>query len=206
MALLCIIMSNFFFDRAYAARTADETRAFRDAWAATFDTEAAAAGYATPVRCAAALARFSDASTVLDFGCGTGLSGAALKQAGFACIDGADLSPDMLARAADKQIYRSLTQLDSEPHISGGYDAIAAVDIIGSSAAPMAVFDRLLRALNRGGKLVFSLDDRALADPVSISGMNEWLDCGAARLLFVEYGDHLPELQVKANVYVIEKA
>ncbi|MCR9115216.1 MAG: methyltransferase type 11, partial [Rhodobacteraceae bacterium] len=36
--------------------------------------------------------------------------------------------------------------------------------------------------------------------------MNQWLDCGAARLIFKEYGPHLPGQNLKSNVYIIEKA
>ena len=49
---------------------------------------------------------------VLDFGCGTGLFGQALRLNGFANIDGVDLSADMLAQAKGKNIYASLAQIE----------------------------------------------------------------------------------------------
>ncbi|MDP6883623.1 MAG: methyltransferase domain-containing protein, partial [Rhodospirillales bacterium] len=54
-----------------------------------------------PSRCATALASTvaPDGARVLDVGCGSGLSGLALREVGFASIDGCDLSPAMAARA-----------------------------------------------------------------------------------------------------------
>ncbi|MEL7154480.1 MAG: hypothetical protein AAFN51_11950, partial [Pseudomonadota bacterium] len=65
-----------FLDKVYDARDASETRALYDDWAASYDAEVAENGYATPGRCAEALKQhLSDPSaSILDFGCGTGLS------------------------------------------------------------------------------------------------------------------------------------
>lgn len=204
-------MTNEFLNKAYGARDTDATRELYDAWAASYEAEVANNGYATPGRCAAALAEhLSDKKApILDFGCGTGLSGLALKLGGFETIDGVDLSLDMLEVAKTKQIYRTLshTEADAElPGKPGDYAAIAAVGVIGAGAAPIAVFDTLMNGLDSGGFLVFSFNDHALADYANEGKLNEWLDCGAARLLVREYGPHLPGIDLKSNVYVIEKA
>jgi SAM-dependent methyltransferase len=47
-------------------------------------------------------------SPVLDFACGTGRVGAWLKGQGVEVIDGVDLTPGMLARAAERGVYREL--------------------------------------------------------------------------------------------------
>jgi len=46
----------------------------------------------------------------IDLGCGTGRTGVWLRQHGVATIDGVDLTPEMLALAQDKGVYRHLTQ------------------------------------------------------------------------------------------------
>ncbi len=201
-------MTETYLDKAYTPRDAESTRQLYDDWAATYDEEVGAQGYATPRRCAEALAAHVDDPSVplLDFGCGTGLSGLAFKMAGFQTIDGMDLSPDMLAQARAKNVYRTLTQIDSDTPIPTSYELIAAVGSIGAGAAPISVFDQIMHALPQGGKLVFSLNDHALAEPENMMRLNEWLDCGAARLLFSEYGPHLPGLDMNSHVYVIEKA
>ncbi len=200
-------MTDRFLDKVYTARTADETRDLYDDWSASYEAEVAENGYATPGRCADALAQcMSDKSApILDFGCGTGLSGLALKLAGFTTIDGVDLSADMLAQAESKGAYRTLSQIGADSPIEGEYEAIAAIGVIGAGAAPISTFDLVMNALPKGGKFVLSFNDHALADPINEGRISDWCDCGAARLLFKEYGPHLPGLDMKSNVYVIEK-
>ncbi|WP_299042207.1 methyltransferase domain-containing protein [uncultured Tateyamaria sp.] len=198
-----------FLDKAYTARDAASTRALYDDWAASYEAEVAENGYATPARCAEALKTYVDdlAAPVLDFGCGTGLSGLALKLAGFAAIDGVDLSNEMLAGARDKTVYRHLDLIEAGgPLPRDNYTAIAAIGVIGAGAAPIDVLHLLMRALPSGGKLVFSFNDHALEDPANEGGVAEWTDCGAARLRFKQHGDHLPGINLKSNVYVLEKA
>lgn len=204
-------MTEKFLDKAYAARDEAATRDLYDDWSASYDAEVGENGYATPARCAEALAKYSTdlSQPVLDFGCGTGLSGLALKLAGFEVIDGLDLSADMLEQARTKDIYRTLSQIDAGsalPHKPGDYAAIAAIGVIGAGAAPISLFHTLMQGLAAGNKLVFSLNDHALQDPQNEAGVNEWLDCGAARLLFREHGPHLPGIGLESCVYVIEKA
>lgn len=204
-------MTDGFLNRAYGPRDAGATRKLYDDWSASYEAEVGENGYATPGRCATALVQHlnDQKAPILDFGCGTGLSGLALKLAGFETIDGVDLSADMLKVAETKQLYRTLTNIEAGadvPGSPGDYAAITAIGVIGAGAAPISLFDTLMNGLASGGFLVFSFNDHALADPAYEGKLNEWLDCGAARLLFREYGPHLPGIDLKSNVYVIEKA
>ena len=108
-------MSNDPKDGLWKRHSVEETREIYANWAGTYDKDVADWGYATPKRIALAL-RLSGANPakpVLDFGCGTGLSGVALKAAGFSQIDGTDISPEMLALARERGIYDHLWE--SEP-------------------------------------------------------------------------------------------
>ncbi|WP_158963835.1 class I SAM-dependent DNA methyltransferase [Chachezhania sediminis] len=202
-------MSDAFLNKVYQARTADQTRALYDDWAEGYDAEIALNGYATPTRCAAALAGFADvAAPLLDFGCGTGLSGRAFAEQGFTLLDGLDLSDEMLAHARAKGHYRSLTRIDPGaplPFAPGTHPAIAAVGVIGCGAAPAAVLDQLIDALPRGGHFVFSFNDHTLEDPSCLARMKARIGDGATRLIFEEYGPHLPGQNIKSKVYVLEK-
>ena len=202
-------MAEKFLDKVYKARTAAETRALYDDWSATYEAEVAENGYATPARCADALARcVAVDAPILDFGCGTGLSGLALRAAGFTTLDGVDLSADMLAQARAKGLYRALRQIGATDPLGvtpGDYAAIAAIGVIGAGAAPIAVFDRLMEALAPGGHLVLSFNDHALADPENEARLDTWVASGRARLAFKEYGPHLPKLNLNSNVYVLER-
>ena len=203
-------MAEKFLDKVYQARDGAATRALYDDWAASYETEVAEHGYATPGRCAEALAaETSDLSKpVLDFGCGTGLSGLALKLAGFTTIDGLDLSEEMLAKAADKGVYRTLSRVEpgaSLPHASGDYAAVAAIGVIGAGAAPIRTFDILMNGLAPGGLITLSFNDHALEDRENEGRLESWMSSGRARLLSKSYGQHLPGLGMGSNVYVIER-
>lgn len=205
-----MLMAQGYLDKVYDARDADETRTLYDGWSASYDAEVRKNGYVTPNRCAEALAKFTKDQTepVLDFGCGTGLSGLALKLAGFATIDGVDLSTEMLAQAKAKRLYRDLQVIDPDAPLPGAlsdYAAIAAIGVIGAGAAPISIFDDLMRGMKKGALLVLSLNEHALRDRTNEARICEWTDCSAARLLFRESGPHLPGIGLKSNVYVLEK-
>lgn len=204
-------MADKFLDKVYQARGFAETRALYDDWSETYEAEIGENGYATPGRCAAALARFMEDKTapVLDFGCGTGLSGVALAEAGFKHLDGVDISAEMIAQARPKGVYRNLRQIRPGANPvdrPGDYAAITAIGVIGAGAAPSSTFDMLMHRLGPGGKLALSFNDHALEDPAYEGRISEWTDCGAARLLFRENGPHLPGINVNSTVYVIERA
>jgi predicted TPR repeat methyltransferase len=198
-------MSKFFLNQAYGPRDAASTQQLYDDWSASYDAEITENGYATPGRCAAALAQHSkDLSLpILDF-----RSGLALRLAGFEVIDGVDVSADMMAEATGKNVYRSLQQISPDApldHAAGTYAAIAAIGVIGAGAAPIDVFDGVMNGLDKGGLFVFSFNDHALEDPAFEGRVNTWTDSGDAKLLFREYGPHLPGININANVYVLEK-
>lgn len=204
-------MSEKFLDKSYGLKSPEATREHYDRWAASYDAEIAENGYATPGRIAAALWKYlpDPDAPVLDFGCGTGLCGLALLAAGYRTVDGLEPSLEMLEQARAKGVYRQLTQLDiadKTPVKPGSYRAIAGCGLLSKGAAPPATFDVIMRALDRGGLFAFSFNDHALEDRAYTGKLNDWLDCSAARLLFKEYGDHLPGINLKSTVYVIEKA
>ncbi len=196
-----------FLTTIYGARTADEVRRLYADWAATYDDEIAEAGYATPARVAAALraAGADPSAPVLDFGCGTGVSGAALRAAGFLTVDGVDVTPEMLDRAAAKGLYRRLALVGAADDPPGGYAAVAAVGVIGIGAAPLVTLDRLVAALLPGGRLGFSFNDAALADAAHAGAVPALVAAGAVALAFQERGPHLPGIGVQSTVYVLEK-
>jgi predicted TPR repeat methyltransferase len=100
-------------DGAYALRTpADSQRYYRD-WAASYDSDfAAATAYRSPAVISAAYCALGGSGPVLDVGAGTGLVGEALHKAGIGPIDGIDISAEMLAAAEGKRVYRRTIQAD----------------------------------------------------------------------------------------------
>ncbi|WP_293449494.1 methyltransferase domain-containing protein [Planktotalea sp.] len=203
-------MTETFLDKAYDTTGVDATREMYEKWAESYDSEVSENGYATPKRCAEALRAVTSDLTapVLDFGCGTGLSGLALSLVGFKTIDGIDLTKSMLDLAAEKGLYRSLLLSDPDAEFlvpKGDYSAIAAIGVIGAGAAPVEVFDLLLGALASGGKFVLSFNDSTLKNPAFEGRITAAIEAGVASLLSEEYGDHLPGINMKSKVYVLEK-
>lgn len=202
-------MGDSFLDKVYGPMDEGQTRDFYDTWADQYEADVAAAGYATPSRAAKALASaLPDKSLpILDFGCGTGLSGAAFRAAGFTAVDGMDPSAEMLAVAAAKDIYRNLTQIEPGAALPTGYAAIAAVGVIGCGAAPVSVFDDVMAALSPGGLFVLSYNDHALAVPEYTAKLDSYTDTGAATLVSEDYGPHLPahDGNTMSKVFVLRK-
>ncbi len=194
----------------YSVESPEAMEELYDAWADSYDAELESQGYATPARCAAALAEFSENqdAPLLDFGCGTGASGAAFAAAGFTAIDGIDMSGGMLEKARARGVYRDLRETapgDPLPVPAGFYDHAAAVGVIGAGAAPATVIDTLMEVLKPGGLFVFSFNDHTLEDPGFEGRIAEYVDTGAAEVLFREHGAHIPGIDLGAVVYVLRK-
>lgn len=203
-------MTKKMLSNAYGLDGAEATRNFYDEWAATYDQEVAENGYATPKRCADALAKFATDSNapILDIGCGTGISGKALLEKGFSKIDGCDFSAEMLSRAEETGIYRKLINTNLEdpfPFQAGAYGNIAAIGVLNPGHAPADTLDQILDLLKPDAHFVFSLNDHAMEDKTYEARINENVDCGNAALMFREYGPHLPEIGLMSNVYVMKK-
>lgn len=196
---------------AYSLQTPEEARAFYDRWAGEYESELAENGYVTPLRCARALAEAASMpwAPLVEFGCGTGLGGAVLREHGFECIDGFDISPEMLEQARGKEIYRSLDLVDLSQPLGDidrdTYQNAAAIGVLNPNHMPSTVFDEILHLLPAGGCFVFSLNDHALADGTMETRLLELTEYGVADLVFKEHGDHLPGIDLTSSVYVLKK-
>lgn len=188
----------------WTPRSVDETRAIYADWADHYDADVTGAGYATPARIAKALraAGADPAAPVLDYGCGTGLSGAALAAAGFTQCDGTDISAEMLEQARAKAIYGRLWV--SEPATAPpAYPAMVATGVISLGAAPPETLALLLSSLAPGGLLAFSYNDATLGDQTYLDALATARS--TATLLSEAHGPHLPEKGMGATVYVLRK-
>lgn len=194
----------------WSPRPVKETRKVYADWAESYDADVAAWGYATPARIAMALRR-TGANVdkgVLDYGCGTGLCGLALRAAGFDVIDGTDISPEMLEKAQAREVYRALWlgEPGSLGHVGpGDYAAIAACGVVSLGAAPPETLDLLIGAMAPGTRLAFSFNqatmaDRSYTDRLDIATLAPDMD-----LIFEEDGPHLPAKNMTSTVYVLQR-
>ncbi len=202
-------MTDDFLSRVYDLASQAETDAFYSEWASSYDRELIANGYRSPARCAAALAQFvATDRPVLDVGCGTGLSGVALAQAGFTELFGQDVNADMVEIARRRNLYKTLSIADITdpfPFEPGTYDALAAIGVIGLGAAPPSFLDECLQALAVGGHLVLSYNDHVLEHEAYMSALDEALADGLAIEVFSEHGPHIEKLGSGSQVYVLRR-
>ncbi|MEM9540280.1 MAG: class I SAM-dependent methyltransferase [Cyanobacteria bacterium P01_E01_bin.42] len=146
-----------------------EVRQKYDKISATYDRFTREAEYRSPEAITALLeeivanARYSLSfdSAILDAGCGTGLVGLALANAGFQNITGFDISENALGKAREKAVYTHLVQanlLDPLPFSEGCFTAVLCIGVFSRFSERqildiVAEFSRLLRD---DGLIVFS--------------------------------------------------
>ena len=95
-------------EKVLNASSTSELMEIYDEWALVYEEDVAETwGYRGPSVTVGTLIEFVNPETcaVLDAGCGTGLVGALLQQAGFKQIDGIDYSEGMLEQARLKGAY-----------------------------------------------------------------------------------------------------
>ena len=89
-----------FFPKAYGLKTQNDINELYDEWADSYDDEVEENGYVSPTRTASALTQFLPLeASILDIGCGTGLSGVALNNSGFLNIHGTEINLSILVKA-----------------------------------------------------------------------------------------------------------
>jgi len=100
-------------ENAYELGTAAETKQLYAGWAKSYDRDFALdADYLLPQVTAQGFVAAGGRGPVLDAGAGTGLCGEALRRAGVGPIDAMDISPEMLAQALQKDVYRDVIEAD----------------------------------------------------------------------------------------------
>jgi len=98
---------------------------------------------------------------IIDYGCGTGLVGEALKSEGFADIDGFDISSGMLEQARVKQVYRQLMQGDLTTAIAlddDCYDVGFCIGSMGAGHVGAKHVLEMLRPIKPGGYMIIIIN------------------------------------------------
>ena len=147
------------------ASTTEELMGIYDNWAQGYETQLLDEwGYTSPQTAVKLLASAMqlDGVHVLDAGCGTGLVGLALSEAGIVHLSGIDYSPGMLAEARQKGVYQALDCMDMNQPLAIAADVYDAVTCIGTftstHVAPEALSE-LIRVTRSGGVVVFTVRD-----------------------------------------------
>jgi SAM-dependent methyltransferase len=142
----------------------DSSRTIYDDWSQDYDEHLLTEfGYISPGVAADELAQHLQQRDIeiIDFGCGTGLVGKALREQGFVNVDGADISTGMLEQARAKQVYRHLLCADLTAHIPLDDESYAAGLCVGSMGAGHVGAQHvpeMLRPIRRGGLFVLTMN------------------------------------------------
>ncbi|HTI86006.1 MAG TPA: tetratricopeptide repeat protein [Alphaproteobacteria bacterium] len=133
-----------------------------DGYAENFDQSLLGLGYDVPRQLAAAVValRPNGVSDVADVGCGTGLSGAALRAISSRLV-GADLSAKMLAKAQQRGVYDRLAQAELVEFLRvspQSWDLIVAADVLIYMGDLEPVFAAARSALHSTGLFAYSVE------------------------------------------------
>ena len=138
-----------------------ETAAYYDAWAENYDQTLAQWNYQSPIIVAAMLRREGlPDNRILDAGCGTGLSGRALHEAGFQRVTGIDISQASLDVAAQAGVYERLLQVNMQqlpfPLQTDEFDAAQCVGVLTYLPDTEAILREFCRVVRPGGLVAFT--------------------------------------------------
>ena len=122
--------------RVYGAESNEDLKRKYDAWAADYDRDVESVRYNLPALAAGLFGRYvaPDAGEILDAGCGTGLLGEPLHLLRYQGLVGVDLSPEMLARAKARGVYRELQAMDLGARLDFPDDRFAAAAATGHTS------------------------------------------------------------------------
>ena len=171
-------------------------------WAKTYDDDVASHGYGLPsmmvhtVEAAlTALAgedgRIDRSVKVLDAGCGTGLVGAALCDAGFDDLHGIDLSAEMAGQAARRGVYVTVengVDLSTDPpvRLQQSADIVTVGGVFTVGHVPPSALAAVAKLPVSGGLLVISTRAAYVEQTNFCEVLEGLIDDGVLRLLVRE--------------------
>jgi SAM-dependent methyltransferase len=168
----------------YSARDNRELASGYDEWARDYDHDMLSLGNAIPAVAAGFVGRHVPCGgIVLDAGAGTGMFGGILRVLGYEDLVGIDISERMLEKAGEKGAYSGLHRMVlGEPlgFADGSFSAAVCVGVFTTNHAPPESLDELVRVVEAGGWVIFSVRDDVYLEggfeekQVSLEEEGEW--------------------------------
>jgi predicted TPR repeat methyltransferase len=161
----------------------DYVRTVFDGYAEYFDTHLISLGYRVPGLIRAALLRHPTIQSgehlgpALDLGCGTGLTAVALSDLPIGSFVGVDVSPQMLAQAAAKQLYGELREADLVQILTEeitSWPLILAADVLCYFGDLRDIFGCVHQRLDANGWFVCSVEELLPDGHGAIHGNADW--------------------------------
>lgn len=147
-----------FITAAYALHDQQSIQDFYKKWATEYDAQMLSEGYLSPRAITLLLHQYLliKKPLIIDIGCGTGMTGSYVDRANLQALDGIDLSPEMLAVAKRRGIYRHLYTADLNqplPFNDNRYDAAISSGTFTHGHVGAAPIAEIFRILKPGGVL-----------------------------------------------------
>ena len=183
-----------------------------DDWAPTYDHDLVnELGYVADAEACRQLEKLvpDRQARILDAGCGTGLVGRRLQQAGYMNIYGSDYSEKMLDEARAYGAYRSLEQHDLTQPVETEelYDAAIAVGVFAFSLPSAEHLVNITGCLKLGGVALVTVNGKAWQEvdwPAKLYGFDQRYP--DARLLEVQTIDYLTAEGIDGRLLILQRA
>ena len=181
------------------SRNSEDVANYYDNWSSEYDENLAEWRYDAPEQVASLLvAELPLESVILDAGCGTGLSGRALRSAGFKIVDGIDVSRRSLKTADMHGVYRTLRLMDMQRFpfaISDDqYDGLVCVGVLTYLADSLNTLREFNRIVRSGGIVVFTQRSDLFAERMFRSLLKKLSDEGCIECVRIsEPSPYLPD-------------
>ncbi len=188
-----------------------DKQALFDDWAPTYDHDLVnEMGYVADAEaCRRLEALVPDRQArILDAGCGTGLVGRRLRQAGYTEIHGSDYSQKMLAEALSSGAYRSLQQHDLTQPVETDqpYDAAIVVGVFAFSVPSAEHLVNITCSLKPDGIALVTVNGKAWREadwPARLEGFDEKYPL--ARLVEVQTIDYLTAEGIDGRLLILQR-
>lgn len=151
---------------AYSLKSPEDNKKLYAKWAATYESDFVAnQDYQHPKVISELFhSQLPQLKSVIDIGTGTGLVGKYLKDLRPNLeVDGIDISPEMLAEARKKDVYRNLYERDLTKPVSGTeapYDALITIGTFTHGHLGIEVLDNLFPLVKTEGYFVIAVNEK----------------------------------------------
>jgi len=188
-----------------------DKRKLFDHWANTYDHDLVhELGYVADAEaCRYLVERIADpGGRILDAGCGTGLVGRRLFNAGYHELHGSDFSAEMLEQAAKTGVYKTLKQHDLTCPLPGTmqFDAVIAVGVFAFNVPNASHLVHLTRVLAPDGLAFVTVNGKAWVEMEWERQIREFeADIAETRLLEVIPIDYLVRENIDGRLLILQR-
>ena len=180
-----------------------------DDWANTYDADLDKEGFVAPEHAAALLKSVApDADRVVDFGCGTGLAGAALAALGYQNLYGLDISEGMIEKAQQRGCYRSVRQHDLRTPMLDDirYQAGICVGVCAFGPVNAGHIAHMTQVLDSGAPLILTINGLAWQEQDWAQQLDEAQEEHGYTVEYIKTIPYLVAKEIEAKLLIIRNA